>query len=267
MPFAEVGDYRVWYEERGDGEPVVLLAGLGADHTAWAIQAAAFATRHRVIAFDNPGVGRTVGPRGPYPTALFADVAAGLLRSLGIERAHVVGASLGGCVGQELALRHPRLVRSLALHGTWGRADRYLTALVRSWQASVRALSPVDFARQVWLSVYTVWWWNDAAAERDELERRILDDPLRQSADAFDDQAEACVSHDALERLGGIGAPVLLTVGDRDVLSPAHLTYAVKDRLPGARVRLWQKMGHAPFWEMPDEFNRVNLEWMEEHGG
>jgi pimeloyl-ACP methyl ester carboxylesterase len=267
MPFAEAGDHRVWYEQRGEGEPVLLLAGLGADHTAWAVQEHAFSSRHRVIVFDNPGVGRTEGPRGPYTTALFADVAAGLLRRLGLSRVHVVGASLGGCIAQELALRYPELVRSLALHGTWGRADRYLTALVRSWQASARVLEPLDFARQVWLSVYTVWWWNDAVAEREQLESRLADDPLRQGPDAFDDQAEACITHDALEQLTEIEAPVLLTVGDRDVLTPPHLTYALKDRLPGARVRVWQKMGHAPFWEIPDEFNRVNLEWMEEQGG
>jgi 3-oxoadipate enol-lactonase len=265
MPFAEVGDHRVRYELAGAGDPVLLLAGLGAGHAAWSLQAAAFAERRTVVSFDNPGVGRTEGPGGPYTTALFADVAAGLVRALDLPPVHVVAASLGGCVAQELALCHPELVRSLAIHGSWGRADGFLTALVRSWQASARALDPVDVARQVWLSVYTVWWWNDATGERERLEHELADDPDRQSPEAFCAQAEACVTHDALDRLGDIRVPALLTVGDRDVLAPAHLTYAMKERMPGARVRVWQKMGHAPFWEMPGEFNRVSLDWMEEH--
>ena len=76
-----------------------------------------------MVVFDNPGVGQTEGPRGPYTTALFADVAAGLLRFLGIERAHVVGASMGGLIAQQIAVRHPQLVRSLTLHCPWWRID------------------------------------------------------------------------------------------------------------------------------------------------
>ena len=68
-----------------------------------------------------------------------------------------------------------------------------------------------------------------------------------------------------LDRLGEIGAPTLLTVGDRDILTPAHHTYAIKDEMPDARVRVWQMMGHAPFWEIPDEFNKVTTNWLKEH--
>jgi pimeloyl-ACP methyl ester carboxylesterase len=67
-----------------------------------------------------------------------------------------------------------------------------------------------------------------------------------------------------LDRLGEVSVPTLLTVGDRDILTPAHHTYAIKDQIPHARVRVWQKMGHAPFWEITEEFNRVQLEFMEE---
>lgn len=263
--FAELGDWRVYYEEHGDGEPVLLVNGLGADHQAWHVQTEAFREHHRVIVFDNPGVGQTTGPAGPYTTELFADVAAGLLGHLGVERAHVVGASMGGAIAQQLALRHPALVRTLSLHGTWGRADGHLTAIVRSWQTYARAVSLLDLCRQCWLWVFTVWWYNDRPDDMAELERQVVEAPYPQSAAAFCDQAEACVRHDVLDRLGEVAVPTLLTVGDRDVLTPAHHTYAIKDRMPHARVRVWQRMGHAPFWEIPEEFNRVQLEFMEEH--
>lgn len=263
MPLADLGEWSVYHEEHGSGDPVLLVNGLGADHGAWALQAEALSRTHRVVVFDNPGVGQTEGPRGPYTTGQLADVAASLLRHLGIERAHVVGASMGGAIAQQLVLRHAGLVRSLALHGTWARADRHLSAIVRSWQVAARALPYVDFCRQLWPFVFTVWWYNDRPGELEELERQVARSP--QSPDAFCDQAEACLHHDVLDRLGEIEAPTLLTVGDRDVLTPAHHTYAIKDEMPEARVRVWQKMGHAPFWEIPDEFNQVTTNWIKEH--
>ena len=149
MPFVELGDRRVYLEEHGEGDLLLLVNGLGADHTTWGLQTEYFKEHYRVVVFDNPGVGQTEGPAGPYTTELFADVAADLCEHLGIEQAHVVGASMGGAIAQQIALRHPGLVRSLALHCTWGRADHHLTALMRSWQTSAHVLPLIDLCRQI----------------------------------------------------------------------------------------------------------------------
>lgn len=265
MPLAEVGDHRVHYEEHGEGVPLLLVSGLGADHRAWARQVEAFGRRYRTIVFDNPGIGETVGPDVPYTTALLADVAAGLLRRLGVESAHVVGASMGGAIAQELALLHPELVRSLSLHSTWGRADNHLAAIVRSWQTSARALPFLDLCRQIWLWTFTVWFYNDRAAELEELERLVAAEPDLQTPDAFCRQADACIGHDALDRLDQVRVPTYLSAGDRDALTPAHHVYRIKERMPEARVRVWQQMAHAPFAEIPDEFNSRQLEFLEAH--
>jgi len=139
VPHAELDGRRVFYEEHGSGDPVLLVNGLGADHTAWALQTESLRESFRVVVFDNPGVGQTEGPRGPYTTALFADVAVALLTHLQIERAHVVGASMGGLIAQQIGVRHPAAVRSLAIHCPWWEADPYTVALIRSWQAIGRA--------------------------------------------------------------------------------------------------------------------------------
>ena len=81
LPHAELGERRVFYEEHGSGDPVLLVNGLGADHSAWALQTEYLQESFRVVVFDNPGVGQTEGPRGPYTTALFADVAVVAARS------------------------------------------------------------------------------------------------------------------------------------------------------------------------------------------
>lgn len=262
MPFARAGDWSVFYEREGGGAPVLLVNGLNADHTAWALQVEALRSSFDVVTFDNPGVGRTTGPEGPYTSELFADVAAGLLDALEIDRAHVVGASMGGIIAQQLALRHHKRVRALALHCTWARADGYLTALVRSWQACAAALDPLELSRQIWLWVYTHGYFEQP---RTELEQAVRANPYPQSARGFDDQAEACVAHDVLDRLGEIVAPTLITVGDSDVLAPPRHSFALKERIPSALLHVWPEMGHAPFWEIPDEFNELNRCFLEAH--
>src|SRR5260370_138160 len=115
MPRVRVGDIEMFYVEAGAGDPVVLIMGFGGDHTAWAFQLRPFAERYRVIAFDNRGAGQTDQPDTPCTIALMADDTVGLLDRLGVERAHIVGVSMGGMIAPELALRAPpRFARELA---------------------------------------------------------------------------------------------------------------------------------------------------------
>jgi pimeloyl-ACP methyl ester carboxylesterase len=265
VPVAELGERRVYYEVHGSGEPVLLVNGLGADHSAWSLQTEYLKRFFQVVVFDNPGVGRTDGPRGPYTTSQFADVGAGLLGSLGIERAHVVGASMGGLIAQQVAVRHPELVRSLVLHCSWWRADRYTQALIRSWQALARAGGMLELSRQIWLWVFTPRFYEERPATFVDLERELAENPNAQTVEDFCDQAEACFSHQALEHVAGIRAPTLITVGDGDILTPPAHSRALHERIPGSTLHVWPEMGHAPFWEIPDAFNRLNRDFLEAH--
>src|SRR5207244_8092823 len=123
MATATVDSIELYYEEHGRGDPLLLIMGLAADSTAWMFQVPDFAERYRTIVFDNRGVGRSSKPRGPYTIHEMADDAAGLLDVIGIERAHVVGVSMGGMIAQELALRHPERVRGLVLGCTYPEPD------------------------------------------------------------------------------------------------------------------------------------------------
>jgi len=263
MPFAELGEGRIYYEEHGSGDPVLLINGLGADHRAWHLQTADLERSFRVIVFDNPGVGQTTGHWDRYTTELFADVAVALVRSLGVERAHVVGASMGGLIGQQVVVRHPQLVRSLVLHCPWWRADPYTTALIRSWQSYARAAGMVELGRQIWLWVFTPRFFE----ERPDWFAMLEEEAQKpgQSVDAFCDQAEACVRHRALEAIADVEVPALITVGECDILTPPAHARAIHERLRDSTLHVWPEMGHAPFWEIPDEFNRVNREFLEAH--
>jgi 3-oxoadipate enol-lactonase len=91
-----VGNIEIYYQDVGSGDPLVLIMGFGGDHLAWAFQMADFSMRHRVIAFDNRGVGQTDAPDHPYTTRMMATDALGLMDAIGIDRAHVLGVSMGG---------------------------------------------------------------------------------------------------------------------------------------------------------------------------
>ena len=147
----------LWVDDRGDGPPVLLIAGLGDPAEAWTFQQEELSSRYRTIAFDNRGVGRSPLPDTPLTVAGMADDAATILDELGIDRADIVGFSGGSVTAQELAIRHPERVKSLVLMGTFGKGDRYFDAVVRmfTWMMD-QAPDPHAFLEAFYLWIYTV---------------------------------------------------------------------------------------------------------------
>jgi pimeloyl-ACP methyl ester carboxylesterase len=256
----DAGDVRIGYREVGAGPPLLLVMGLGADGSLWEEHVAALAARFRCIAVDNRGAGASSKPPGPYTTATMADDHAAAMRALGIEGFGVVGISMGGAIAQELALRHPELIERIVLVSSWARCDRYLQELLANL-AAVRAAASIEtFAQllQLW-----IWAPESFAARADELaEARGLDPSLMVRVKPFAAQAAACASHDALERLGSIGVPALVTVGDLDVFTPPRFSEELAERIPDAQLRRFPGAGHVHHWEALDAFNDLLLEWL-----
>ena len=125
MPIVRANGININYEVRGQGEPLILIMGLGADGSVWDLHAQAYEQHFRCILMDNRGAGFSDKPEGPYTTEMMADDTAGLLDALGIETARVAGISMGGAIAQNLALRYPQKVRSMVLVSTWARCDAY----------------------------------------------------------------------------------------------------------------------------------------------
>jgi len=115
MPIAKVNDINMYYEMHGGGEPLVLIAGLGTDLTVYEPIINELSQKSKVLAFDNRGVGRTDKPDAPYAIEMMADDTAALMSGVGIEKAHVLGISMGGRIAMALALQHPDKVKSLVL--------------------------------------------------------------------------------------------------------------------------------------------------------
>ena len=130
MPHVDVDGLTINYDVQGEGEPLLLIPYLSADHACWAFQLPAYTEHFSCIAIDLPGTGESDKPPGPYSTHGHADQVAAFLGAIGIERAHVAGMSFGAAVAIHLAARHPARVRSLSLHSGWHASDDYLKLVV-----------------------------------------------------------------------------------------------------------------------------------------
>ena len=160
------GALELWVERKGQGPDVLLIAGLGDPAEAWQFQLDGLADHHRLTAFDNRGTGRTPLPEGPLSVATMAEDAAELLRALEVPAAHVAGFSGGSIIAQELALRHPDLVRSLVLVSTWARPDAHLRSMVNAWRWMVEAApSERAFLEAFFVWIYTARAHADANAQ------------------------------------------------------------------------------------------------------
>jgi 3-oxoadipate enol-lactonase len=265
MPRILVNGIGLNYVEAGSGEPLLLIMGFGGDHLAWAFQTPVFARRYRVIAFDNRGAGQSDVPDVPYTTRMMADDAVGLLDALGVERAHVLGVSLGGMIAQEVALNHPRRVRSLQLHCTLARPDAYMRALLESWRAVRAKATPEE-----WMRIVAPWLFAPATyAERPELVEGIIQtglaNPYPFTLTGFLRQGDAVRSHDTLDRLGALACPTLVSVAEDDILVPPRFSRALAAAIPGAALQTVERAGHCYFWERPDTFNTTSLAFLARH--
>jgi pimeloyl-ACP methyl ester carboxylesterase len=265
MPHVGIGDISLYYVEAGTGEPVLLIMGFGGDHLAWGLQMPALAEGYRTVAYDNRGAGQTSTPDVPYTTAMMADDAAALLDALDIASAHIVSVSMGGMIAQEFALRHPRRVRTLQLHATYARPDRYMTALSEVWR-TVR----VTVGREEWLRSVALWLfapvtYNERPHVVELVVQNSLNNPYPQSLTGFLRQGDAVRTHDALDRLGDIRCPTLVTVAEHDILVPPRFAREIALRMPHAEFHIVAGAGHGYMWERPEEFNRLSLEFLAKH--
>jgi pimeloyl-ACP methyl ester carboxylesterase len=260
------GGARLQVSELGQGEPLLLICGTSQSYRLWAPLLPALTARYRVITYDHRGIGTSDRGEGPISMAALADDAAALLSALSVDRAHVLGWSLGSTVAQELALHHPERVASLVLAATWGRTDAYqasvFTGLSHPWRTGHRdaALTALSIA-------YSPELLNspDFLPLMQQLEPLFPSTPSQMATVA--EQWDADLAHDALDRLEQITVPTLVIGGAQDLLTPPDLGRAVADRIPGARFELIAGAGssHAALMERPEEFADLALGLLSEH--
>ena len=248
---------RIAWEERGSGHPLLLVQGLGYARWSWEPVVEPLAGRYRVLFFDNRGIGDSDKPEGPYTARLMADDALQVLDEAGVERAHVLGVSLGGMIAQELAVLVPGRVAKLVLCSTHpGVAHGFPMPeqTVQLFQESATLPQEVALRRFVDNALGD----DPPAGVADELYRRRLENPL----DPAGWQAQAAAGVGFL----GVEAPIehetLVVTGTADNVVDPRNSDVLAERIPGARVEKLEGLGHLFFWEDPSRFVRIVAEFL-----
>ncbi|MEQ9437575.1 MAG: alpha/beta hydrolase [Cyclobacteriaceae bacterium] len=267
MPYVQANGIQLFYEERGTGDPLLLIMGITAPGSVWEKHVASWEQQFRCIFFDNRGVGLSDKPAGPYTTAQMGDDCAGLLEALDIPIARVAGVSMGSTIAMQLALRHPDKVSAMVLMCPWARCDRKGEAVFRHMMHAKR-LRPEEFSNFIQQLIYHKSSWDDDAVYQDLMQSQQAEasNPFPQPLHGLEGQAHACIQHQVLAELPSIEQPCLVIGGKEDQFIPAWMAQEVAAAIPDSTLHLYDEAGHAFHWEKIEDFNPRVLKWLIEHG-
>jgi pimeloyl-ACP methyl ester carboxylesterase len=246
-------DVEVYYEISGRGPNLVLIEGLGVATWIWEKQIPELSKHFTVVAFDNRGAGKSSKPAGPYSISMMADDLAGLLDSLGIAKAHVLGISMGGFIAQDFALRYPAKVDRLILVATSaGGPDHVPMAPEVLAQMFASDGSPRELAAKKLALAYS-----EKFMQTGEVEHLIdlrLNDP--QPPAAYVAQATAGATFNLSDKVHQIQAPCLIMAATGDRLVPVANAHTLAGKISNSRLRIFEGFGHQFFVENAEAFNR-----------
>jgi pimeloyl-ACP methyl ester carboxylesterase len=249
---------KIAWEERGDGAPLLLIQGLGYGRWSWAPVVPALAERYRVLWFDNRGIGDSDKPEGPYTARLMADDARQVLDEAGVGRAHVLGASLGGMIAQEVAAGSPERVDKLVLCCTTpgGAATVPMPEVTVRLFAEAATLGPEVALRRFVENALAA----DASAEliQELFDLRVANPP---DPAGWQSQAAAGLTFEGVD--GAITAPTLIVTGTEDNVVDPHNSDVLAERIAGAEVQRIDRTGHLFFWEQPGAFVKIVSEFLQ----
>jgi 3-oxoadipate enol-lactonase len=249
----DVRDRKLNYVRTGSGEPLLLIQGMSATHLAWGRPFSSLLEESfDCIAFDNRGMGLSDPAREPFTIAEMAGDALGLLDALGVERAHVLGISMGGMIAQELALAEPERVRSLTLGCTYCGGEGSQLMDPDDFQGLAEAMASGDRGR-----VHRAMWELNLSPAFREDEGRYAKFtemanalPARRETIGF--QLQAISAHDTSARLPDLKPPTLVIHGTEDRVLGVANGRMIAPLIPGAKLEILEGIGHMFWWEQPE---------------
>lgn len=260
MPRANVGDGEIYYEEHGKGEPLLLVPGLGGVGSYWKPNLPALAAKYRVIIHDHRGTGSSTHSKIRYSVEQMTDDLVRLMDQLKIERAHLVGHSTGGAIGQTLALTRPARLKSMVLFATWTKADKFFRELFAARRALLTQVGKEAYVHGATLFLFPPWWIKANEKLLDERENATIAafPPVEVVASRID----AIVAFDRSAELGRISTPTLVLCAKDDFITPAYFSEELAKKIPGAKLKILAEGGHCASETVRDEFNRAVLDFL-----
>jgi 3-oxoadipate enol-lactonase len=257
MPKMEVNGIHLYYELHGpeDADVLVLSNGVLMSTASWVYQTPVFSRYYRLLLYDCRGMWQSDHPPGPYSMDLHADDLVALLKALGIERAHIAGASYGAEISMVFALKYPQKVRSLIVAAAVSQIDPLLKGIADSWVAAVQNKDPEMFFHITYPVNFSEAW---IAANQATLKvARERYETL--NFDALLELLRSFCQLDITSELHKIVAPSLVIVGEKDALKPRKYAEIIAREIPKSEFAVIPHAGHALMWEQPGVFNALIL--------
>ena len=262
MAFAENQGTKIYWDEQGQGAPVLLIMGLGYTSAMWYRTRPVLAQQYRTIAFDNRGVGLSDVP-GLCSIATMAADAAAVLDAAGVARAHVFGVSMGGMIAQEFALQYPARTRSLILGCTSPGGPSAVLAESKVADVLMARGMTLEQAREAILPyIYDAATPREKIDEDTKVRQRWLPTPAGYMA-----QLLAIVAWEGYSRIAQITAPTLVIHGKSDALVPAANGKLIAARIPGAKLVLLEHASHLFVTDQPQAAHKEILNFLLSHAG
>ena len=256
------GDVPLYYEVRGSGVPLVLIAGLGSDGSSWSGVITRLPKQYQIITIDNRGAGRSGIPEKPCTVPVMAEDVLRLLDQLNISQAHVLGHSLGGYIAQEFAIRYPERVDRLVLASTAAVSSRRNNELFLKFYKDLQDGTDPE----AWLREWTRWLFSPSSLARESfvtaLIKRGMRDRCRQQLPGFKKQIDAVASFDSRDRLGGVRARTLVLAGGEDVLIPPEEAQALAHMISGSIYQCIPDVAHSLHIEDREVFVKAVREFL-----
>ncbi len=257
MPSLHANGIDLYYEMTGDGQPIVLIHGLGSSCRDWEMQIPFFSKHYRVISFDLRGHGRSQKPRGPYSMSLLAKDTAELIKSLGIAPVHVVGISLGGMIAFQLAVDHPELMRSLVIVNSG--PEVVVRTMKDRWNVFLR------FAMVRWLGMHKMGEVLSKRLfpkeEQIDIQKLFVERWAENDTQAYLDTLRAIVGWSVTDQIHKINVPTLMVAADGDY-TPLSVKEAFISKMPKAELIVIPDSHHATPVDSPERFNEVVLSFL-----
>ena len=262
MPHISIGDADIHYTDQGNGTPVLLVAGLGGAGSYWDPQVPSFSARHRTIIHDHRGTGKSTFSRIDYNVEQMTDDLMRFMDALKIERAHIVGHSTGGAMGQVLAIEHPDRVDGLVLFSSWTTADPFMRRSLETRRLLAMNAGPEAYIAANPIFLQPSWWVNDNAEKlaANEAAGAAALPPAEISASRID----GILRFDRRSELGKITAPTMVICATDDYLTPFYFSEELARAIPGAKLVALPRGGHAASQTVPGEFDAKVLGFLGE---
>jgi aminoacrylate hydrolase len=262
MPKVKIDDFEIYYEIHGNGTPVLLIPGLGGAGSYWNPNVAEFAKYFKVIVHDHRGTGQSTQAKIRYSVEQMTDDMIRLMDALHLEKAHMVGHSTGGAMGQIAAIKYPNRLLSLVTYSSWTKATPFMRRCLEMRRELILKSGVEAYVKAVPIFLHPYWWVNENIEKLEETEKQII--KTLSAPEIQVSRIDGILDFDGTKYLSKkIDIPALVCCARDDILTPIPFSKEIAAAIPNSKTYWFEQGGHAVSQTMPEEFNKVVIPFLQ----